>query len=93
MVALKFGPTEKFSLVVFALCTIGVVSSEHKLKGIAAAVFGIFFRTIGSDPISGSSRFTLGIFDLIGFVLGLFWVCFGFVLGLFFPRSPSVLFS
>jgi putative tricarboxylic transport membrane protein len=65
-VALKFGPTEKFSLVVFALCTIGVVSSEHKLKGIAAAVFGIFFRTIGSDPISGSSRFTMGIFDLIG---------------------------
>lgn len=66
MVALKFGPTEKFSLVVFALCTIGVVSSEHKLKGIAAALFGIFFRTIGSDPISGSSRFTFGIFDLIG---------------------------
>ncbi|MBA7580211.1 hypothetical protein ES708_22102 [subsurface metagenome] len=66
MVALKFGPTEKFSLVVFALCTIGVVSSEHKLKGIAAALFGVFFRTIGSDPISGSSRFTFGIFDLIG---------------------------
>ncbi len=66
MVALKFGPTEKLSLVIFALVTIGVVSSEHKLKGIAAGLLGIFFRTVGSDPISGSSRFTLGVFSLIG---------------------------
>ncbi len=66
MVALKFGPTEKFSLVFFALATIGVVSSQHKLKGIVAALLGIFFRTIGMDPLSGSSRFTLGIFNLIG---------------------------
>ncbi len=64
--ALKFGPTEKFSLVFFALSTIGVVSSRHKLKGIAAGLAGIFFYTIGLDPISGSSRFTLGIFNLIG---------------------------
>ena len=64
--ALKFGPTEKFALVFFALSTIGVVSSAHKLKGIAAGLLGIFFHTIGTDPISGSSRFTLGIFDLIG---------------------------
>ncbi len=64
--ALKFGPTEKFSLVFFALSTIGVVSSRHKLKGIAAGLVGIFFYTIGLDPISGSSRFTLGIFNLIG---------------------------
>lgn len=64
--ALKFGPTEKFALVFFALSTIGIVSSEHKLKGIAAGLFGIFFYTIGLDPISGSSRFTFGIFNLIG---------------------------
>lgn len=66
MITLKFGPTEKFSLVFFALSTIGVVSSEHKLKGIAAGLLGIFFYTIGLDPISGSSRFTLGMFNLIG---------------------------
>ena len=66
MMALKFGPTEKFALVFFALSTIGIVSSEHKLKGIAAGLLGILFYTIGLDPISGSSRFTLGIFNLIG---------------------------
>ncbi|MCD6122639.1 MAG: tripartite tricarboxylate transporter permease [Spirochaetales bacterium] len=65
-IALKFGPTEKFSLVFFALCTIGVVSSEDKIKGLSAALLGIFIRTIGSDPITGSSRFTFGIFNLVG---------------------------
>ncbi|MCP4400847.1 MAG: C4-dicarboxylate ABC transporter permease [bacterium] len=78
MLALKFGPTEKFSLVFFALSTIGVISSEHKMKGIAAGVLGIFIHMIGADPISGSSRFMFGIFNLIGgipflpFLIGLF---------------------
>jgi putative tricarboxylic transport membrane protein len=62
--ALKFGPAEKFALVVFALSTIAVISSEHKLKGVAAGLFGIFIYTIGSDPISGASRFTMGFFQL-----------------------------
>jgi len=78
MLALKFGPTEKFSLVFFALSTIGVISSEHKVKGIAAGVLGVFIHIIGADPISGSSRFIFGIFNLIGgipflpFLIGLF---------------------
>ena len=78
MLALKFGPTEKFALVFFALSTIGVISSEHKIKGIAAGVLGVFIHMIGADPISGSSRFMFGIFNLIGgipflpFLIGLF---------------------
>jgi len=78
LIALKFGPTEKFSLVFFALSTIAIISGENKIKGITAGVLGIFFRTIGSDPITGSFRFTLGIFDLIGgvpllpLIIGLF---------------------
>ncbi len=83
MLALKFGPTEKFPLVFFALSTIGVISSEHKIKGIAAGVLGIFIHIIGADPISGSSRFMFGIFNVIGgipflpFLIGLFaiWFC------------------
>ena len=79
-VALKFGPPEKFSLVVFALTTIAVVSSEHKIKGIIVTLAGILVHTVGSDPIFGSNRFTLGIFQLIGgipflpFLIGLFAV-------------------
>ena len=56
-VALKFGPAEKFALVVFALSTIAVISSENKLKGV-------FIYTVGQDPISGAARFTLGLFQL-----------------------------
>lgn len=66
LIALKFGPTEKFALVFFALSTIGVVSSQHKLKGIAAGLTGILFYTMGLDPISGSSRFTFGLINLLG---------------------------
>jgi putative tricarboxylic transport membrane protein len=78
MLALKFGPTEKFSLVFFALSTIGVISSKHKIKGIAAGIVGILIHIIGADPISGSSRFMFGTFELIGgipflpFLIGLF---------------------
>ncbi len=65
-IALRFGPAEKFALVVFALSTIAVVSSTHKLKGVAAGLLGILLFTIGSDPISGASRFTFGSFALVG---------------------------
>ncbi|TVQ39053.1 MAG: hypothetical protein EA384_07265 [Spirochaetaceae bacterium] len=84
-VALRFGPTEKFSLVVFALVTIGVVSSRHKLKGIAAGLLGIAFYTVGIEPVSAATRFTFGIFQLIGGVpflpmlIGLFAVSEFFV--------------
>ncbi len=64
--ALKFGPAEKFSLVVFALSTIAVISSEDKLKGIAAGFCGIFLYSVGSDPISGASRFTFGMVTMTG---------------------------
>lgn len=65
-VALKFGPNEKFSLVFFALSTIAVISGGNILKGVAAGLLGVFLKTMGLDPITSSSRFTLGIFELLG---------------------------
>ncbi|MBM4333600.1 MAG: C4-dicarboxylate ABC transporter permease [Deltaproteobacteria bacterium] len=64
--ALKFGPNEKFSLVFFALSTIAVISGGNVLKGVAAGLLGLFLKTMGQDPITSSSRFTLGIFELTG---------------------------
>ena len=64
--ALKFGPYEKFSLVIFALTTIAVVSSNFKIKGLIAMLLGIFLQSVGSDPIFGSARYTFGIFKLFG---------------------------
>jgi putative tricarboxylic transport membrane protein len=65
-VALKFGPNEKFSLVVFALSTISVISGGNVLKGVAAGLLGLFLKTVGLDPITSCDRFTLGIFELEG---------------------------
>jgi putative tricarboxylic transport membrane protein len=65
-VALKFGPNEKFSLVVFALSTIAVISGGNILKGVAAGLLGLFLKTVGLDPITSSDRFTLGVFELTG---------------------------
>lgn len=64
--ALKFGPNEKFSLVFFALSTIAVISGGNVLKGVAAGLLGLFLKTVGLDPITSASRFTLGVFELSG---------------------------
>ena len=77
-VALSFGPTEYFSMLVLALCTLGGLMGESVIKGLLMAAFGIFLGTVGIDPVTGVDRFTLGIpemMDGIGFLpvaIGLF---------------------
>ncbi|RKX97556.1 MAG: C4-dicarboxylate ABC transporter permease [Spirochaetes bacterium] len=64
-IALRFGPPEVFSLVLFALTIIATVSGASLLKGLIAAAFGILFSTIGMDPIAGTPRFSFGYVDMI----------------------------
>lgn len=77
-VALSFGPTEYFSILILALCTLGGLMGESVIKGLLMATFGIFLGTIGIDPVSGVERFTFGkpeLMDGIGFLpvaIGLF---------------------
>ena len=77
-VALSFGPTEYFSMLVLALCTLGGLMGESVIKGLLMAAFGIFLGSVGIDPITGAERFTFGIPELmdgIGFLpvaIGLF---------------------
>jgi putative tricarboxylic transport membrane protein len=77
-VALSFGPTEYFSMLVLALCTLGGLMGESVVKGLLMAAFGIFLGTVGIDPVTGVDRFTFGIPELmdgIGFLpvaIGLF---------------------
>ncbi len=65
-VALKFGPAEFFGLFVFSLTIVGAVSGRSLTKGIAAALLGLLVATIGMDQITGTSRFTFGVFELSG---------------------------
>lgn len=66
-VAIKFGATELFSLVLLGLALIssfGRGSAKNLMKALITATFGLMFATIGLDFQSGVSRFTFGITDL-----------------------------
>ncbi len=62
--ALKFGPAEKFSLMLFALTATITLSEGSLLKGFIAMGIGFMVATIGIDGQSGAIRFTFGIEDL-----------------------------
>jgi len=64
-IALKFGPPDFASLILFSMTVIAGVTGKSFLKGIIAASFGMLLATIGSDPILGSLRFTFGKLELI----------------------------
>src|SRR3954454_2295125 len=71
-VALKFGPSEYFSLMVFGLIAATVLARGSLVKAIAMVVFGLLLGIIGTDVNSGVLRFTFGIPELsdgIGFVV------------------------
>lgn len=63
-VALKFGPIETFALICMALTCIAGVSHGSMLKGMLAGVVGLFLATIGTDGMTGATRFDFGIFEL-----------------------------
>ncbi len=63
---LRFGPPEFFALAIFGLGMIVTISGRSLLKGIIAALIGLFIASIGYDPLSGVPRFTLGNEDLLG---------------------------
>ena len=85
--ALKLGPTEIASLIIFALTIIAYVSGKSILKGLISAGIGLFACTIGIDPITATPRLAFGIAELergialIPMSIGLFAVSEVFVQG------------
>jgi putative tricarboxylic transport membrane protein len=70
--ALLFKPTTYFGLGILGLSVIASLSSKSLLKGMAAAILGLMVATIGTDPVSGVSRFTFGTPDLLDGIQPLF---------------------
>jgi putative tricarboxylic transport membrane protein len=62
--ALKFGPAEKFSLMIFALTATVTLSEGSLLKGFLSMGLGFMLSTVGIDAQSGAIRFTFGIGEL-----------------------------
>jgi TctA family transporter len=70
--ALQFGPSAYFSLMVLGLVSAIVLASGSLAKAIAMVLLGILLGLVGTDVNSGLPRFTFGIPELadgIGFVI------------------------
>ncbi|PID47538.1 MAG: C4-dicarboxylate ABC transporter permease [Proteobacteria bacterium] len=62
--ALKFGPPEYFLLALMGLTGVISVSNHGINKGVLSGLLGLIIALIGTDPMSGSLRYTFDIVDL-----------------------------
>ena len=70
--ALKFGPAEYFTLMLFAMTAVSTLTGDSPAKGVTATILGLMIATIGIDLQSGQARFTMGVpefLDGVGFVV------------------------
>lgn len=78
--ALGFGPTEFFALMVMGLCLVVGLAGKNLPAALLMTVFGLLLAMVGIDPVRGAPRFTGGIaelFDGVGIVpmaMGLFGI-------------------
>jgi putative tricarboxylic transport membrane protein len=76
--ALKFGPTEFFSLMIVATTMLMGLAGKSMLKALMMGLFGFLIGTVGMDPSVGAPRFTFGSVELmdgvnfVPVVMGLF---------------------
>jgi putative tricarboxylic transport membrane protein len=58
--ALKFGPPEYFALMCFGLTMVIYLCVGSLTKGLIMAVAGLALSMVGQDPVTGTTRFTMG---------------------------------
>jgi TctA family transporter len=75
---LSFGSPEMLALAVFGISTVSVLSGRTPLRGVTVAGLGVMLAMVGSDPQTGTLRWTLdslylweGV-KLLPLVLGIF---------------------
>lgn len=77
-VAAMFGPTELFSLMLFAMTIIAGLAGKFLVKGLIAAALGLAVSLVGMDPVDGLPRFSYGTLvleaglNIIPIIVGLF---------------------
>src|SRR5213595_684139 len=70
-IALQFGPWEFFSLFILAVSMVAGLTEASLLKGLIAGGLGLIVTVLGSDPVMGQERLTLGI-DFVPVLIGVF---------------------
>ena len=77
-IILYIGSPELLSIAVFGISMVAVLSGNAPLRGLTFACFGMMVRMIGTDPQSGTLRWTMGtlyLWDglpLVPLTLGIF---------------------
>lgn len=75
---LQFGPLERLLLGVWGLTTIIALPNRSTSRALGAALLGLLVAMVGSDPTSGTPRWTFGSlnlydgFDKVAVLLGFF---------------------
>jgi putative tricarboxylic transport membrane protein len=64
-IALAFTPAAYFALGVLGLGLVASLSGDSLVKGLIAAVLGLMVAAVGTDPVTGVSRFTFGSPNLL----------------------------
>lgn len=78
--ALKFGPADYFSLIIFGLICCVTLAHGSVLNAVAMIVLGILMSFIGTDIYTGAARFTFGYLplfdglDVVAISIGLFGI-------------------
>src|ERR671929_412005 len=78
--ALEFGPPEFFAVYLLTFCAFVGMSKEPPFKTIASMMVGFALAAVGTDPVTGTLRFTFGMtpllngFDFLVAVIGLFGI-------------------
>ncbi len=78
--AVGFGPPEYAILTIFGIVMVTYLGTKSTIKSIIAATVGLLLAVVGTDPIIGTTRFTLDIpqlfggLDLVAIAMGLFGV-------------------
>jgi putative tricarboxylic transport membrane protein len=79
-VALRFGPAEYFTLMVFAFVTVAAVLGQSTVRGLTMLFIGLLLGLVGIDEQTGQQRFAFGVpelldgIDVVVLAVGLFAV-------------------
>jgi putative tricarboxylic transport membrane protein len=77
-IVLTFGPPEIFMLCVMGLTLIAALSRASLVKGLISAGLGLLLACVGFDPVSGETRYAIGLIylwdgvKLVPVIIGLF---------------------
>ncbi len=63
--ALAFGPREYFALMVLAFVTVSAAFGDSTLRGLTSLFIGLALAIIGIDQLTGQTRMSFGVPDLL----------------------------